>query len=67
MLSCVWNLRVFPEMHDGDSAPSCCAFTKTEARSAGAISAGQLSEKPARFSRFCRRCLLRCLLCLLTP
>ena len=27
MLSCVWNLRVFPEMHDGDSAPSCCAFT----------------------------------------
>ena len=25
--SCVWNLRVFPEMHDGDSAPSCCAFT----------------------------------------
>ena len=28
MLSCVWNLRVFPEMHDGDSAPSCCAFTQ---------------------------------------
>ena len=27
LLSCVWNLRVFPEMHDGDSAPSCCAFT----------------------------------------
>ena len=27
MLSCMWNLRVFPEMHDGDSAPSCCAFT----------------------------------------
>ena len=26
LLSCVWNLRVFPEMHDGDSAPSCCAF-----------------------------------------
>ena len=27
LLSCVWNLRMFPEMHDGDSAPSCCAFT----------------------------------------
>ena len=27
LLSCVWNLRVFLEMHDGDSAPSCCAFT----------------------------------------
>ena len=27
LLSCVWNLRAFPEMHDGDSAPSCCAFT----------------------------------------
>ena len=27
LLSCVWNLWVFPEMHDGDSAPSCCAFT----------------------------------------
>ena len=24
---CVGNLRVFPEMHYGDSAPSCCAFT----------------------------------------
>ena len=25
--SCVWNLRVFPMMHGGVNAPSCCAFT----------------------------------------
>ena len=28
----MWNLRVFPEMHDGDSAPSCCAFISRPCR-----------------------------------